>query len=64
MSWIDPVQIAVCGRRLVNDREAALSRRSLVIGSAELSDGSEAAFDQLSVWDAWKVTHTGSNQKF
>jgi hypothetical protein len=47
MTWLDPAEILRCCVRLQSDRDAALSEQVLMIGSRDLSHGSEAHFDQL-----------------
>ena len=47
MTWLDPAQVLRCGARLQSERDAAQSEQVLMIGSGDLSHGSEAHFDQL-----------------
>jgi hypothetical protein len=49
MTWLDPAQVLRCGVRLRSDRDAALSEQMLMIGSGDLTHGSDARFDQLVV---------------
>lgn len=47
LAWLDPLEVLQCGRRLRDDRRAALSAGTLVVVSGVLADGSEARFDVL-----------------
>jgi hypothetical protein len=46
-SWLDPYMLLQCVKRYEIEREKALARTSLVIGSDELIDGEDAGFPEL-----------------